>query len=300
MLSVLIPVYNYDCVSLVSTIRQQCLLCEIDFEIIVVDDQSSNKKTVLKNSLINTFEHCRFIENITNLGRANNINKLIQLAIFDWNLILDCDVIPCSDSFIKNYISSIKNNTEKVIFGGIQYQKNKTNKTQLRYVYGTKREAITCSARKKNPYQHTLTSNIAIHTDVFKTVSFNSKLEEYGYEDLVFINELRSEKITIAHIDNPCYHVNLETAQVFINKCLKGTENLVFIEQHHLLPANHTKIQKVYALLKKTHLTAVFSWIYTSQKEAIIKHLKSSSPNIRMLDVLKLSYFCHLKANSNA
>ena len=62
MLSILIPVYNYNVVPLVLELHKQCLECEIDFEIFCQDDES-NSDLNTKNEIINSLENCCFFVN---------------------------------------------------------------------------------------------------------------------------------------------------------------------------------------------------------------------------------------------
>jgi glycosyltransferase involved in cell wall biosynthesis len=69
MLSILIPIYNYNAYPLVKELHSQCLEATIDFEILCRDDFSS--KYLQENQEINTLENCRF-RNETNLGRGKH------------------------------------------------------------------------------------------------------------------------------------------------------------------------------------------------------------------------------------
>ena len=44
MLSILIPIYNYNVYPLVEELHKQCIECKIDFEIICIDDASTDYK----------------------------------------------------------------------------------------------------------------------------------------------------------------------------------------------------------------------------------------------------------------
>jgi glycosyltransferase involved in cell wall biosynthesis len=66
MLSILIPIYNYNAYPLVKELHSQCLEATIDFEILCQDDFSTN----IQQKEINTLENCRFSRNETNLGRG--------------------------------------------------------------------------------------------------------------------------------------------------------------------------------------------------------------------------------------
>lgn len=193
MLSVLIPTYNYNVFPLVLELQKQCLECEINFEILVFDDGS--KLFLDENQQINSIENCRFSQNNSNLGRGKNINFLAENAQFEWLLIMDCDTFPTQNDYIRNYISQI-NNAEKVVFGGIEYKKERPNNNQLlRWTYGNARESLSVEKRNTNRNGNALTSNLLIQKNAFLSNPFDKSITKYGYEDLVFLSELKKKEL---------------------------------------------------------------------------------------------------------
>ena len=71
MLSILIPIYNYNAYPLVMELHKQCLECEIDFEILCQDDAS---KSLLnsENENINSLSNCNFNELKVNIAHRQN------------------------------------------------------------------------------------------------------------------------------------------------------------------------------------------------------------------------------------
>ena len=122
MLSILIPIYNYNVYPLVLELQKQCSGCKIDFEIFCQDDASN--EFLEENQNVNNLEHCRFELLEKNIGRSAIRNLLATKAKFDYLLFLDSDTIPIHNHFIKSYVSQI-NQDEKVVYGGIEYQKEK-------------------------------------------------------------------------------------------------------------------------------------------------------------------------------
>lgn len=120
MLSILIPVYNYDVFALVETLYKQTLECHIPFEIICLDDAS--QEFAIENQRINLFENVSYSILEKNIGRSAIRNLLAEKAVYENLLFLDADTIPVHDNFISNYISEIKN---KAVFGGLLYEKKK-------------------------------------------------------------------------------------------------------------------------------------------------------------------------------
>jgi glycosyltransferase involved in cell wall biosynthesis len=51
MLSILIPIYNYNAYPLVKELHSQCLEATIDFEIFCIDDASNEYESIITNSI---------------------------------------------------------------------------------------------------------------------------------------------------------------------------------------------------------------------------------------------------------
>ncbi len=241
MLSILIPTYNYDTVALVKTLQQQTIESTIIFEIIVLDDASTDQDSITENKKINTLEHCQFIENKENLGRTATRNKLALKAKFKWLLYLDADVIPLAMDFIKQYSEQL-NKKYTVISGGIVYDKEKPKKEQLlRWVYGNKRESKSIAVRNKNPH-NLISANLLIDKELFLKAN-NFETNKYGL-DIYFSYKIRMLKPEILHIDNPTIHLGLESSSTFIKKSLGAIETTFNLENEQKIDATSRPLQK--------------------------------------------------------
>ncbi|MFV5699362.1 glycosyltransferase [Flavobacterium sp. ZT3R17] len=295
MLSILVPIYNYNAFPLVLELHRQCTDCGIDFEILCQDDRSNEFLT--KNQNINSLENCKFSSNNSNIGRGKNINLLAKKSSFNWLLILDCDTFPKSKKFIKNYLDIIKNNDSAVVFGGIIYETKKPQKEKLlRWVYGNKREALSVEQRNKKPNSRALTSNLLIKKEIFIQNPFDSAIIKYGYEDLCFLTVLGAKKNKVSHIDNPTFHLNLETSLFFLNKTKIAQENLAFILDSEISPSIESKIISAYKLLKRLRLVKMMAIIFKKSEDKITSNLLSETPSILLFDIYKLGYFCSIKS----
>jgi hypothetical protein len=255
MLSILIPVYNYSVLRLVNELVKQCNVSGITFEILCQDDASNSQENIL-NQDINLLPNCSFFTNEVNLGRGKNINSLAQKAVYDWLLIVDCDTFPADTNFIKNYFDIISESSKKVIFGGIIYENKKPEKEQLlRWVYGQKRETFSV-----------LTSNLLIRKNVFLKYPFDESIIKYGYEDLCFFSVLKKNNFEISQIENPTFHLNLETSEVFLNKTKIALENLIFLYNANKISLENSKIIKAFELLKKLKLTRFSAFLFKKIK----------------------------------
>ncbi len=297
MLSILIPIYNYNAYPLILELHKQCLECEIEFEIVCQDDVSSTY--LPENNAINTLQNCSFSINKNNLGRGRNINSIAEKAKLNWLLILDCDVFPTDKYFIKNYIEAISSNKNKIFFGGISYEsRTLENQKLLRWVYGSKRESLPVELRQKNPFSSALTSNILIEKEVLTENPFDNSIIKYGYEDLCLLSVLESKKIQILHINNSAYHLNLETSNQFLEKTKTSLENLNFIIDANILNPKDLKIIKIYNFVKKNGLKKFVVFIFNKFEGRIIWNLLSEKPSLLLFDLYKLGYYCTINSKN--
>lgn len=284
MLSILIPVYNYNVLPLVNELVKQCNFIGINFEILCQDDASNSPENIL-NQEINLLSNCSFFVNESNLGRGKNINALSLKATYDWLLILDCDTFPAQNDFIKKYIDIISNLKNNIIFGGIIYEDKKPESDQfLRWVYGNKRETVSI-----------LTSNLIIKKEIFLQYPFDESITRYGYEDLLFFSVLKANHFEISQIENPTFHLNLETSSAFLNKTKIALENLVFLYNSKKINKEESKIITSFELLKKLKLTQFSAFLFMKNQTRIERNLFSQKPSLFLFDLYKLGYYCTLK-----
>lgn len=295
MLSILVPTYNYNVFPLVQKLWEQCREQKIEFEILCQDDGSQSVHNI-ENNEISQLENCYFFLNEENIGRGKNINSLYKKSQYEWLLILDCDVMPVSDQFIENYLQEIKKPQVEVCYGGITYKKNRPEKTHiLRWTYGYKRESLSAENRQKKPYQSSLTSNLLISREVFKTNRFSAIITKYGYEDLVFFHDLKLKNIPIFHIDNPAVHINLDSSKTFLAKTKMGIENLDYLTNFEMVKGEN-RLLKQFSKAEKYGLTKTLSQLFEYFKDDMEINLLSGNPSMTVFDMYRLGYFSKLKA----
>lgn len=293
MLSILIPTYNYTVFDLVSELKNQCDILEIDYEIICQDDNSDSVAN-FENNKINALEHCSLSSNAVNFGRAKNRNSLAQKATFPYLLFLDADTFPIHKNFISTYISAI-DDFSKIIYGGIRYQNEKPIKEKLlRWIYGKEREALSVSQRNKNKYLSFLTLNFLIHKDVFAIVSFNETIPNLRHEDTLFSYEVMKNKIPIVHIENPVFHYGLDEFEVTIKKEQESLLALKNLLEKELLPTDYVKISKVYFTIKKIRIKWLVANVFIMSQSLLLKNISSANPSLFLFDVYRIGYLCTL------
>lgn len=293
MLSILIPTYNYNALPLVKELENQCSELNIIFEIICQDDASNSELNVYNNK-INELKNSSFYTNYENLGRGKNINSLAKKANYDWILIIDCDMYPTNGNYIKTYYSESQKLKSVAFYGGIAYKTNSSDKGNLRYEYGIKREALHITDRTVKKNLGALTSNLLIQKKVYLKNLFSDKITQYGYEDTLFLYQLELNSIDIVHIDNPLFHLNLETSDLFLEKTVLALQNLKSIITIQPELSKRIKLSFIYLKLKKYNLNYIIIILFELFKRIIHKNLTSKKPNLFLFDFYKLGVFCKL------
>ncbi|MGE0561867.1 MAG: glycosyltransferase family 2 protein [Flavobacteriales bacterium] len=292
MLSILIPIYNFDVVDFVKDLSNQASACKIDFEILCVDDGSITEfKT--KNKELSILNNVIYTELPQNIGRSKIRNLLAEKAQFEYLLFLDCDSKTNNSLFVRNYIENLKPGT--VVYGGRNYANEAPSVKEIhfRWWYGVNREAISDRERRKQPYGSFMTNNFLIPKGIFNSIKLDEMLEGYGHEDTVFGLELKARKIPVLHIENPLCHIGLEGLHEFLQKTKEGIKNL-----HQLIQLGKVdesiKLYRFYKLVNKLGLSNKIWKYYTKNKLAIEQKLTEKEPNLRWFDIYKLGYLISL------
>lgn len=292
MLSIAIPTYNYDCTALLEQLLKQALSSTMPIEIIICDDASSHKELQDKNRTFCSTNKIHYLQNPSNQGRTATRNILAETAQNDWLLFLDADVLPISGDFITKYTAQLSGDSQ-VISGGLAYQKSKPQQAyRLRWKFGKHREARTASERNKQPYL-LVSGNMLIQKEVF--LKANGVLgNNYGL-DAFFGYQLKKLKAKVTHLDNPVYHLGLETNQAFLDKSIKALETLVTLEKTNQLSKNHTRLQQVYqSLIGKSLLTNIIN----SAVQPIKRNLLGKNPSLVLFDLYRLYHYIKLKSRA--
>jgi len=293
MISILIPVYNFNIVELISEISYQAEKSGHHFEILCYDD-ASDEGFKKQNRSIASLKNIRYVELYSNIGRSKIRNKLAADALYESLLFIDGDTKIVSSEFLLKYLKFC--DKKAVVTGGICYEKYppKEKEKFFRWFYGCKREAIPAISRQKFPYQSFMTSNFLIPKSVFLSVKFNEEIMGYGHEDTLFGYALFKNKIPIVHIENPLYHIGIEKTDVFIKKTEEGLKNLLFI-YHKNLVGKEIKLLKYYKKLNKFWIRPLIKILYKFFKKFILSNLNSKNPKLILFDLYKLGYLISLK-----
>lgn len=293
MISILIPVYNYNCSELIRELSAQRDQYDSASEIILMDDGSSIFKN--KNEMAARKHGCEYIELPENIGRSAIRNKLAAQAHYDWLIFLDCDSRIPEKDFLKKYLDERNQNRDDVICGGRIFEKKELVGTHcsLHWHCGVYREPSASSSQKRKQF---LSNNFMISRELFRKVKFEEQLKEYGHEDTLFGIQLRRRGVDIRYINNPVFHEGLDDNNSFLLKYKKSLSNLKLLKENYLLPEDEReiKILHLYNRISSLKLDGVFAFLYKEYARLAERQLKSKKPNLILFDLYKLGFLCYI------
>lgn len=290
-LSILIPIYNTVCVAFVKRLQWLAESAGIDYEIIVADDASPLQICKEQNRQIANLSHCRYIENENNIGAAANRNFLAQQSQYCWLLFLDCDMKLPNESFLSRYLATT---SSQVINGGLRIGGDKKMlQSNLRYKYEKHEEPNhTAQQRQKHPYQSFRSTNFMISRDVMLQNPFDERFERSGYEDVLFGKQLRQNKVTIKHIDNPLLMTDYETNPDYVAKIERSLRTLyTFRYELH-------GYSRLLTLVEGIHVRAIRSLIIMFHRTFGPMerwNLCGSHPSLTIFKLYRLGYYLSIK-----
>jgi len=294
MLSILIPTYNYNIVSLVDSLHKQLAKTKTVFEIICLDDVS-DRKTIALNEEINKLPFTRYELSEQNKGIAITRQFLVEKAKYDWVILLDADTELIDNTFIPKYLDAT-NLGFNFVFGGFAYKNTKPKKNYLlRWVYGKRCEAISAYKRNKNPYKITIAANLLVKKEVYKSFNLDIIGKQYAM-DYYFGAALKERNSKVLHIDNQVYHLGIEKSEAYLRKKEKAVETLLNLYRlKMILPHSHSNnLLSIFINLKKLKLNYIFAAFFKITKPILQNNLFGKYPIVLLLQFYKISYMCYI------
>lgn len=301
MLSINIPVYNYEVGDLISQLAEQAEDLKIQFEIRIYDD-GSREEIKLKNRYLKAIQGVVYVELEQNLGRSAIRNKMGFESQYQYLLFIDADSLPVDQNYLRNFVENTKPN--RVLCGGTAYKKDKPVQPEkyLRWFYGTHREAIPAEIRNNKKGFIITSNNFLIEKQIFCKIHFREEIEKYGHEDTLLGYDLFKNKIEIFHINNPVEHTGLEDSKVFIEKTRTAMKSLhqitrnilhgdeVFIRQVHFLNRYHA--------ISKFFPASFLRLFYHIFHRFFERNLAGKNPRLLFFDFYKLGFYACLKKDN--
>ena len=294
MLSILIPIYNYDVRAFVKELSLQSEDLGFPVEIICMDDASDKQFRALNAELVQ-LANVRCVQSEDNLGRSAVRNALVELSQYENLLLLDCDGRCTSEDYLKKYAAEW--DKYDVIYGGRVYDEEAPDDHDLYFHWyvGTLREAILVSQRRQNPFKSFMTNNFLIRKAVYQQIRMDETLVGYGHEDTLFAQEIKRAGLTISHIDNPIEHIGIENKHVFLQKSANGVKNLAQLIKTNQVD-DSIRLVRFYHKMKRLRLIGLIAWLVVHFDKNIQNSLAGPAPNLLWFDFWKLGVLHrHLK-----
>lgn len=295
MISICIPIYNYDCRKLLRDLSTQAELLNIPYEILAIDDASDSSFRSFHRDL--QLPYYRYIGLHENIGRSKIRNRLVVESKYPYMICMDCDVEMTTANFLSDYLPFCR--PEAACCGGHVYSDIRPVKSLLfHWKYGKMREGLPAAKRRTRSDQAFHTSNFLIDKSLLQRLRFDESLVGYGYEDVLMGLALSAKGINILHVDNPVVHVGLEDTAVFLTKARNALRNLKYIEsafdEKGMSSAQLSGIIRMKKKLQRLHLLKFVGGLYSIGNGLLERNLKGKYPIVFLFDLYRLGYYCSL------
>ena len=297
MITICIPVYNFNIASLVNELRRQINGVQVPIEIIVIDDCSQRFKSENEKAS----EEVTYIELSKNIGRSKIRNMFLRFAQYPYLLFLDCDSLVDNPDFLANYLNAIERKPN-VVCGGRVYENNKPKRNQmLSWKYGMYRESQPVEVRNQTPNKSFMTNNFLIDRNVLDSIKFDERITQYGHEDTLFGFSLKKKNIAITHIDNVIINGDVEENAAFLKKTNEGIVNLIQILNNS---SDYKDLMHEISILrfykKVRNMEGIINASFIVLKPLVVYLLKSGYVNLYLFDYYKLGFLIqNLRLESN-
>lgn len=289
MISVCIPVYNFNVTKLLTELSRQSAELSVDCEIVVIDDASDDYYKLLNEEICKKQTYIKLERNI---GRAAIRNLFLKYTQFNYLLFIDCDSVITSPQYLSDYIKEINTIKPEIICGGRVYDTAPPDRNHLlRWKYGIRKESQPLAVRLLSPNKSFMTNNFLINRILFEKIQFDERLKDYGHEDTLFGYLLKKQGVSIYHIDNPVLNGDIETNIEYLEKTEKGINNLAYVLQYVDYEDDFIEdvsLLKYYFRLKKMHIILPVKLLSALFSKSVKYLLTNGYANLYLFDFYKL------------
>ncbi|QZT36494.1 glycosyltransferase [Halosquirtibacter xylanolyticus] len=293
-LSVCIPIYNRNISLLVTALVFEIERYQLPVNVILLDDASQEKFSLANRQLEG--KHVTYELLPENIGRARIRNLFLQKTQAPLLVFIDCDSIIMKKDYIRTYLGAFDDPTCKIIYGGRRYPSSFSCNKRLEGLYGNYRVANPAVERKVIGNRAFLTNNFAIRRTVLETHPFDNSLCRYGYEDMLFQNELTQSNIEVIHIDNPVLNSELDLNKDAIRKMELATQTLkeILVTPKNQSLREEMKLMNYYDRLNQNRFTSIIGPILICLAP-VLRCILIVYPTLFFMDIYKLALLFRYK-----
>ena len=289
-LSILIPVYNDCAVPLVRRLSSQaCAVDGLRYEILVVDDGSTDAAMIVRNKAVDGIPRCRYVALPRHGCRAAMRNDMARQARYEWRLMVDARLKVVADDFILRYLGSGARPGD-VVCGGVVVDGGECSarlyRENLRFRYEKREEKNhSLEARKKRPYASLRTTNFFHHRSVLERVPYDERVMTYGYEDVLLGKALQEAGVGVLHIDNPVAYTSFEDNARYLGKLDEAISTL-----HAFAPElqGYSPLLALCSWLRRAGLLPVVRLVHRLCGGRVRKMLAGRRPLLLLLKLYKI------------
>ncbi|MFO7853147.1 MAG: glycosyltransferase family 2 protein [Bacteroidota bacterium] len=301
MISILIPVFNYDIAPLLTGLQQGVKDIE-EYEEIIIGADGCSDDYISMYKAFSKLDKVSLLISEDNVGRATIRNMLAKEASGDYLLYIDADALIQGNpkEYLARWLEYHK--IAPVIFGGTDYHKIPPDNPDkyLRWHYGYHNEKKSVKKRRKRPYSSFSGFNFLIERSVLDKFKFNEELKKYGHEDTLFAYQLKKAGIPVEHIDNRLIHDGLESNRDYVLKTRDSISNLNILYDKvtdKKTFASVVRLLRNYRRLRLLGITRLLAYIYRKRQRRIEIMLRSTKCSLRIFKIYKLGLFCYHRYN---
>ncbi|WP_116106927.1 glycosyltransferase family 2 protein [Lewinella sp. IMCC34191] len=275
MLSVCIPVFNYNVLPLINEVLRQANSVDKDVEILVYD--TSEDQYLAQNQAIGQLPLTRYVRHSCTVSREALRNVMAREAAGEYLLMLDDDCWP-DTNFLANYVQRLP---AVVMVGGTRYADKRPQDPELflHWHYGRRREASAPARRRNRFFQ---SNNFVVRKDILLAHPFPES-EALGHSDTLWGQLLVPANITIQYVDNPVIHLGLMKNRDFLAKQKREVESLRLLRKQY--PTVRTRLTTFADRYPKVSSLSEFM-----PEEALSRYVLERG-NLKALDILKLKWW---------
>lgn len=295
LLSICIPVFNFNAVELVAALTNQARPYSHNLEIVVADDASDDRRNVERmQETVNMAETpTRLFMFSQNQGRSRIRQFLTEQAAGTYVLFLDCDMQPDDSHFVARYFELAARGQNDVVVGGCSYNRLGAvpRSCRLYYLYSARTQCAPVAIRARHPLRYAFTNNIMIRRELLSRLPFDAGYIGWGYEDTDLAFRLARTGGNILHIENTATHCGLIDDNALVEKYRQSVPNFLRLIQKFPSEAGALPISRV------SRRFSVLPFPFGVTSKALAALVRSAPIPIRLRYPLfqgyRLALYCH-------
>lgn len=278
MLSICIPVHNFDVRPLVGELDRQAQCLGEATEVLVYDNGSESAIRDLHRDLAN-HPRVRYERLDGKIGKSALRNRMAKEARGSHLIMIDQETWP-NDRYLARYLEAVP---AKVVMGGITYDCLRPDDPRmvLHWSYGQRREKLPPARRREN-HGYFGSTNFLVSRETLLAHPF-PELAEYGHENTLWGQLLVPTGIAVAYIENPVVFKALEPFEVFLANQRNAVKNLKELRKQY--PTMRTRL----TTFADRYPKMVSLTEYLPEK-ALLRYLYKSG-DLKVLDLLKIKWW---------